>query len=89
MKRAHIYFTGRVQGVGFRYTARQLAAQLGLVGWVKNLPSGEVEAITEGDEKRIQEFLDQIKEHFRGGIEDCRVDFQDAYGEFKSFDVTH
>jgi acylphosphatase len=42
--------SGRVQGVGFRYTARDEAQDLGLKGWVRNRPSGEVEIMAEGRE---------------------------------------
>ena len=48
--RKHIFFYGRVQGVGFRYYAVQKANQLGLTGWVKNLYDGSVEMEVEGQE---------------------------------------
>ena len=54
--RKHIFFYGRVQGVGFRYYAVQKANQLGLTGWVKNLYDGSVEMEVEGQE----EFIDQL-----------------------------
>ena len=47
--RKHIIFSGRVQGVGFRYTACYLARPLGLTGWVKNLWDGDVEMEVQGD----------------------------------------
>jgi acylphosphatase len=46
--------TGRVQGVGFRYSARNEAQDLGLKGWVRNLPSGEVEIVAEGREEVLK-----------------------------------
>jgi len=53
-KRHHVIITGRVQGVGFRAYAKREANSLGLVGWVKNMPGGCVEAVYEGDEASVQ-----------------------------------
>jgi acylphosphatase len=58
--RACVCYSGRVQGVGFRFTAEKLALDLGLVGCVKNLPDGRVELICEGSEEKIKELLQKI-----------------------------
>lgn len=55
--RKHIIFHGRVQGVGFRYTARYLAQPLGLTGWVKNEWDGTVEMEIQGREEEISQML--------------------------------
>lgn len=55
--RKHIFFYGRVQGVGFRYYAVQKANQLGLTGWVKNLYDGNVEMEVEGQEELIDQLI--------------------------------
>lgn len=55
--RKRIYFSGRVQGVGFRYSAVYLARPLGLTGWVENLWDGRVEMEVQGDEDAIAELL--------------------------------
>ena len=55
--RKHIFFYGRVQGVGFRYYAVQKANQLGLSGWVKNLYDGSVEMEVEGQEELIDQLI--------------------------------
>ena len=55
--RKHIFFYGRVQGVGFRYYAVQKASQLGLTGWVKNLYDGSVEMEVEGQEELIDQLI--------------------------------
>ena len=47
---------GRVQGVGFRYATAQKARKNNLTGWVKNLPSGEVETVVQGEEQMIKDF---------------------------------
>jgi len=55
--RKHIVFYGRVQGVGFRYYAVNKANQLGLAGWVKNLPDGTVEMEVQGEEPLIDQLI--------------------------------
>lgn len=56
-RRVHVHVAGVVQGVAFRYYAQQKAQELGLVGWVRNLPDGRVEAVFEGDPNRVCEMV--------------------------------
>lgn len=53
----HVYVSGRVQGVGFRWSTRAKAQALGLGGWVRNLPDGRVEGWLEGEELAVQAML--------------------------------
>ena len=63
--RKHIIFSGRVQGVGFRYTACSLARPLGLTGWVKNLWDGDVEMEVQGDPAAIGRLIQGLESgHF-------------------------
>jgi acylphosphatase len=88
MKRAHVFYYGRVQGVGFRYTAQYLAMNLGLGGWVKNLANGSVEITAEGREADIKEFLDQILKGQLGRyIKDTELSWENPTGEFNDFDI--
>ncbi len=57
-KRWHIWISGRVQGVFYRAHTEQVARQLGLTGWVRNLPDGRVEIVAEGEEEKLQKLLD-------------------------------
>lgn len=57
MIRKHIFFYGRVQGVGFRYYSVNKARQLGLTGWVRNLGDGSVEMEVQGPEEKIDELI--------------------------------
>ena len=87
MIRVHVYFTGTVQGVGFRYICRDYAADLGLKGWVKNLPDGQVELWVEGPKDTIEIMLQKIETHFDGSIRNKVIDYQDSNGQFKDFKV--
>jgi acylphosphatase len=53
----HVFVSGRVQGVGFRWAARAKGEELGLAGWVRNLPDGRVEAWVEGEEHALEAML--------------------------------
>ncbi|MEM9281062.1 MAG: acylphosphatase [Verrucomicrobiota bacterium] len=53
-------FEGRVQGVGFRYSTKNLAKGFDVVGWVKNLPDGRVELQIMGDEEELDEFIQEL-----------------------------
>ncbi len=58
--RLHIEFQGRVQGVGFRWTAMQAAESLGLTGWVRNLDNGDVACEVQGAPFKIDEFIGRM-----------------------------
>lgn len=60
MVRKHILFSGRVQGVGFRFTACSLARPLGLNGWVKNCYDGDVEMEVQGEEEAIDRMIEGL-----------------------------
>lgn len=89
MKRqVHVYYSGMVQGVGFRFTVEHIAHQLGVTGWVRNTPDGKVEVLGEGDEKALKDFLGKIRESgLRGYIKNVESSWSEATGEFKNFDI--
>lgn len=60
--RKHFYFSGRVQGVGFRYQATRIARGLGICGWVQNLWDGRVEMEAQGDETMVWELVRRLRE---------------------------
>lgn len=87
-KRLHVFWSGRVQGVGFRYTADSVALELGLTGWVWNLPDGRVETACEGQEKILKVFLQRIAEGpMRPYIKQTQVLWEPATGEFEEFRI--
>lgn len=87
-KRLHVYWLGRVQGVGFRYTAESEALALKVTGWVRNCPDGCVEAICEGSEKLLKEFLDKIAQGpMRPHIQKTQITWDEPTGEFDNFSI--
>lgn len=59
-ERKHIYFYGRVQGVGFRWKAMQAAKYMGLTGWVRNMDNGNVEMEIQGMEERMDQLFQEL-----------------------------
>ena len=86
-KQIHAYFLGRVQGVGFRFICEELAKELEVYGWVKNLKDGRVEITAEADEPVLQGFIERLKCHFQRNIQNIEEEWSPATGEFRSFEV--
>lgn len=80
-------FSGRVQGVGFRYTVRWVASSLAVTGFVRNLRDGRVELVAEGERSEIENLLAQIKREMHGYIGDAETRWSEAAGEFDSFGI--
>jgi len=59
--RLHVFISGRVQGVWFRENTLKKAKNLGIFGWVKNLPDGKVEAVFEGEKEKVEKMLEWSK----------------------------
>ena len=82
--------TGDVQGISFRYYTKQKAIILEIKGWVRNLASGEVEAIFEGLEDRIREMVEWCKKGpWLAKVNNVRVEFSDYKGEFENFEIRY
>ena len=86
-KRLHIYYSGMVQGVGFRYTAQDAASYLGLTGWVKNLRDGRVEVVAEGEEGLLERFIQEIEASMGRYIRGADTYRSEATGEFSNFEI--
>ena len=88
MQRRTYHFSGRVQGVGFRYTAQHLARDHpALRGYVRNLPDGRVELVLEGEDKEMDALLESLKQHMHGNIQKIDVAKTNPTGEFSGFSV--
>ena len=87
-KKIHVFYSGYVQGVGFRFTARRLASSIGgLTGWVSNLPDGRVELVAEGEQGKLTRLLESIKSVMGSYIEDSDVQWSESAREFSKFDI--
>jgi len=88
--RAHLFIEGRVQGVFYRAFTRDLAAKLGLDGWVRNLYDGRVEAVFEGSRELIEQAILECKKGPPGSyVQDVDVTFEEYSGEKKGFDIKY
>jgi len=83
------YFSGRVQGVGFRYTAQNVAMQHDVSGYVKNLPDGRVELVMEGPDRDMDEIVEEISRRLEGHIRDTQSCESPATGEFQQFSIRY
>jgi len=82
-----VLFSGRVQGVGFRFTACRVAAGYDVSGYVRNLPSGQVECVVEGEEVEINAFIDALAGAMSGYVTDQTQQVAPYTGKFSSFTV--
>lgn len=86
-KQIHIFFTGKVQGVGFRFAVENIARELSVTGWVMNLSDGRVELRAEAGEEALKEFLSRINQDFSRYIDDADIHWLEAAGRFKEFRI--
>ena len=86
-KQVHVYYIGRVHGVGFRFTTQDLARDLRVLGWVKNLRDGRVELMAEAQEDTLKDFLSRIYQYFSAYIQDVEINWQEARNEFGDFQI--
>ena len=83
-----LLISGRVQGVGFRYFASDVAAREGVTGWVRNLPDGRVEAYIEGETEAVTRAERALRNGPRGArVDDVEVETEDASGAFSEFTI--
>ncbi len=84
----HLYYSGRVQGVGFRYTVRKVADGFEVTGTIRNLPDGRVELLAEGNENELDAFRKAIRDaglgHF---IKNEEISWGETENEFKGFEI--
>lgn len=73
MIRKTVHYSGRVQGVGFRFTAQRLAGSHAVGGYVRNLPDGRVELVAEGEADEVNNLLGDIAERMRDYIDEAQV----------------
>jgi acylphosphatase len=89
MHRKTCIFSGRVQGVGFRYTAQNIAQQYDVKGYVRNLPDGRVELVLEGPDEEMDNIVDSIRDRLDSFIGNVDYHLLPATGEFRQFQIKH
>ena len=86
--RMQVFYSGRVQGVGFRYTVKSVAMGFEVTGAVRNLPDGRVELTVEGAREELEAFRQAIRDGgLEGFIRDEQVSWSLATGEFRGFEI--
>ncbi|MBQ3885741.1 MAG: acylphosphatase [Ruminococcus sp.] len=81
--RRHIIFYGYVQGVGFRWKAKNTAHRLGISGWVRNLDNGSVEMEAEGTVRDIEDMIEALENHSWGSIERMEAENIPVHGDYE------
>lgn len=90
MERVNIIVFGDVQAVGYRFTAIEIARDLGLTGWVKNNSDGSVEIVAEGEEEKLKDLISWTRKGPPfAKVDKVQFDWEEATGEFSSFDVRY
>jgi len=88
MTRATLLISGRVQGVSFRHYTCQFAQSQGVSGWVRNLPSGEVEALLEGEPEAVRTVIDWCQHGPEiAQVAEVSVEWGEFRGEFSGFAI--
>jgi acylphosphatase len=84
----HIIFSGRVQGVGFRYMVAELAVSFSITGFVRNVSDGNVELVAEGEKETLIDFLQQIRNsRLKRNIMNERIEWKPAAGNYRRFGI--
>ena len=87
--RQTIYFSGRVQGVGFRATACAVSVNFEVTGTVRNLPDGRVELVAEGQAEEVKRFTDALGRQMHEFISDRHIHEAPAAGGFERFEMIY
>jgi len=84
----HVMITGLVQGVGFRYFVLRRAQAFGVTGWARNLFTGEVEVVAQGDKASLEHLLREVRIGPRSAqVTDVKVAWDDTEERFNSFEI--
>jgi acylphosphatase len=86
-KEFHVFFSGAVQGVGFRFTTKSLANQNNVKGWVRNLPDGRVEVLAQSQDKNLSNFINELKSRFSRYISGVEITEDAATKDYTGFKI--
>jgi len=86
--RVHVWVSGHVQGVSFRYYTKEQAEDLDVNGWIKNLPDGKVEAVFEGEESAVNQMIEFCRHGSTGAhVNDVQAQKEKFINEFQGFGI--
>ena len=89
-ERFRVYYSGRVQGVGFRFLSRHLAQRFAVNGYVRNLDDGRVEIVAEGEPSEVNAFLDAVRLELGDKVRNVEVESEPADGpSFSGFTIRY
>jgi acylphosphatase len=88
-QRVQCFFSGRVQGVGLRYTVKNIALQHNVSGYVRNLCDGRVELVMEGSPEEMEQIVQAVQARMEGYIKHATTNTLPATGEFEHFHIRH
>jgi len=86
-QRREVHYRGLVQGVGFRYTVRRIAARFRVTGYVRNLPDGRVHLVAEGPPEELDGLLEAVRTAMHRYIERADQTAGPATGQFRHFEI--
>lgn len=86
-KRFEVFYSGMVQGVGFRYNALQVSRNFAVVGTVQNLPDGRVKMVVEGEVKTVEQFVREVAETTHGRVTHSEVNEYPSVGDIQGFRI--
>lgn len=88
MYQAHLIISGRVQGIFYRASCQEVAQSYGLKGWVRNLPTGQVEVLAQGEKDKIEKLIAWCKKGPPGAkVTDVNVEWKDVFEQFSDFGI--
>jgi len=87
MVECHIFYSGRVQGVGFRFTVQRMAVSIGVCGWVRNCSDGRVELIAQASKELMVKFVRQIDDYFQENIDSKDKSMSSIKNRYQDFRI--
>jgi acylphosphatase len=89
IERRQVIYSGRVQGVGFRYTASQIAQSYAVTGFVRNRDDGRVELVAEGTPEELDRFLTQLASRMTSYIRSAEATTSPPTGQYTAFEIAY
>jgi acylphosphatase len=88
LSRVHVFVSGRVQGVAYRYFVERRAAEIPVTGWVRNLRDGRVEIMAEGEKADLESFLGVLRQGPRmANVDDLDILWEEYRGDYEDFRI--